>query len=170
MRIIATIFALMALAGCKKYSVECELIVQPYVMVTSGSDVHTPGHLIRVYVFYTDEKNYLNPEWRPGSWADAEAGIIRHRTTGEERSHGLVGTQSDEDGYIHITLTSSPMLLVAVDPVNKFYAWRTFKYEVPLERLFVPVSFKIYQPPYKEFEWNVASERSENAPQEDDEI
>jgi hypothetical protein len=167
-RFAATILALLALAGCKKYSVESELIVQPYVMVTSGSDVHTPGHLVRVYVFYTDQKEYLEPQWRPGSYADAEAGILRHLSSGEERSHSLVGTQSEGDGFVHITLTRSPMTLVAVDPVNKFYAWRTFKYEVPLERLYVPVSFKIYQPqPYKEMEWRVASERGENIPQDE---
>lgn len=162
MRIVATIFALMCLTGCKKYSVECELVVQPYVMLTSGSDVHTPGYMVRVYAFYTDDKEYLNPNWWPASWADAEAGIIRHHATGEERSYSLSGEQSDEDGYIRLTLTSSPLVLVAVDPVNKFYAWRKFQYDIPLERLFVPVTFKTYQDPYKENEWYVASKRSEN--------
>jgi hypothetical protein len=167
LRAVLVVLLLSTLTSCKKYSVECELVVRPYVKITSGSDDHTLGYLIRVYAFYTDEKDYLNPRWRPASWVNAEAGLIRNVATGEVRSHDLMGGQSPEDGYVHLTLTSSPMVLVAVDPVNKFYAWRTFKYEVPLERLYVPVSFEIYQSSYKKYEWNVASEKSDNTPPEE---
>jgi hypothetical protein len=163
----------LALAGCKKYSVECELVVQPRVMVSQGSDPRTPAYMARVYVWYIDEKEHLNNPWRPASWADADAGIVRHRSTGEVRSHGLAGTQSEEDGYIHIPLTSSPVLLVAVDPINRFYAWRTFEFEIPLERVLVPVTFRTYynttQIPYREEEWTVMSEEKEKAPVEESE-
>ncbi len=212
---------LTALTGCSKYSVECELVVQPYVMITAGSDIHTPGYMVRVYAFYLEKaQEYLeDPDWRPGSYADAEAGLIRNIVSGEVRAHNLVGYQEwgdgtgqeggsqnnagensggdteegdegtgeegDEgtgeegpgnevggggDGFVHLTLTKSPVLLVALDPVNKFYAWRLFKYEAPLERIFVPVSFKIYQKdPYEENEWRVISlEREQNPAQEEE--
>ncbi len=137
-------------------------------MVSSGSDLLTPAYMARAYVFYIDKKEFLNPTRRPASYADAEAGIIRHISTGEVRSYNLSGAQG-EDNYIHLPLTKSPMMLVAIDPVNRIYAWRTFQYEIPLERLFVPVTFKAYQQtPYTENLWRVVRERDEIASQEED--
>lgn len=166
----ASLMALLSLffASCTKYTVECELVVQPYVKITQGSGDNTPAYLARAYVYYIEEKEFLNPNWRPESYADADAGIIRHRTTGEIRSHGLMAGQG-EDGFVRITVTSSPMLLVAVDPVNKFYAYRTFQYKIPLERILIPVTFKIYQgtQPYKETDgWTYAGEQNGDTPQE----
>lgn len=165
-------FQFSILTGCAKYSVECELVVQPYVMISSGSDVHTPGYMVRVYAFYTDEAEYLNPNWWPRSYADAEAGLIRHRTTGEVRSYSLSAVQDNGgDGYARLILTKSPLVLVAVDPVNKFYAWRKFEYRVPLERVLLPVTFKIYQGNYEDTgsQWRFASAASENITQEEGE-
>ncbi len=160
--------AVAALAGCKKFSVECELVLQPRVMLSAGSDPRTPAYMARAYVFYVDEKEYLRPVRRPESYADAEAGIIRHVTSGEVTSYNLSGMQQG-DNYIYLSLTQSPMMLVAVDPVNRIYAWRTFQYEIPLERIFVPVTFKAYQAtPYKENEWTVVKESDENAPPADE--
>ncbi len=166
--IFLTLFTLHSslLTSCTKYSVECELIVQPRVMLTSGSAADTPAYLARVYAYYNIGRVPQNqndpPEWLPGSYADADAGIIRNTATGEVRFHSLAGTQA-EDNYVHLILTKSPVLLVAVDPVNRFYAWRTFEYEVPLERVLVPVVFRIYQwqQPYEDNKWRVISERSE---------
>jgi hypothetical protein len=167
--IIFALVALTILTGCSKFSVECELVLQPHVMISSGSDPLAPAYMARAYVFYTDDREFLTPDRWPSSYADAEAGIIRHRTTGEGTSFNLMEAQGD-DTYIHLTLTKSPMVLVAVDPINRIYAWRTFKYEIPLERIYVPVSFKAYQQtPYKENEWTVIKESDENAPpQEED--
>jgi hypothetical protein len=165
--IIFALTALAVLTGCKKFSVECELVLQPRVMISSGSDPLTPAYMARLYVFYIDEKDYQNPVWRPASYADAEAGVIRNTRTDEARSFNLAGAQG-EDAYVHLVLTKSPMVLMVVDPVNRFYAWRTFRYEIPLERIFVPVVFRTYQTtPYTENrEWTFASETDENATQE----
>ncbi len=164
--------ALVALAGCTKYSVECELMVQPRVMVSQGSDPRTPAYMARTYVWYIDKKEHLDHKWRPESYADADAGIVRHRDTGEEWSYGLMGSQNS-DGLISITLTSSPVLLVATDPINRLYAWRTFDFKVPLDRVIIPVTFRTYytpeQFPYKDGEWMVYRDESVNAPQEEGE-
>jgi hypothetical protein len=163
--------ALVALAGCTKYPVECELVVQPRVMVSEGSDPLTPAYMARVYVWYINKKEHLDHKWRPESYTDAEAGVVRHRDTGEVWSFGLSGTQSGEKGYVHIPLTSSPVLLVAIDPVNKLYAWRTFEFRVPLESVLVPVTFRTYyrpeQFPYRDGDWTVLRSESENTPQEE---
>lgn len=149
---------LCSVAGCKKYSVECELVVQPRTMISSGSGEFTPAHLARVYAFYVTETEARNQTWIPISYEDAEAGIITHRGTGEVRAHSLAGGQGD-DTYVRLVLTRSPAMLVAVDPVSRMYAYRAFKYEIPLrEPLYVPVTFKVYQSsaPYTENEWTVA--------------
>lgn len=160
------LMALAGLAGCKKFSVECELVLQPRVMISSGSDPLTPAYMARVYAFYIDDDEYLRPDMIPSSYADAEAGVIRNGT--QMRSYSLAGEQQD-DTFVHLVLTKSPVLLVAIDPVNRFYAWRTFKYEIPLERIFVPVVFRTYQTePYKESDWMIISEASENTTQEDE--
>ncbi len=153
--------ALLALAGCTKYNVECELVLQPRVMVSEGSNPLTPAYMARVYVWYIDKKEHLDHNWRPESYADAEMGVVRHRGTGEVWPFGLTGTQA-EDGYVRIPLTSSPVLLVAIDPVNRLYAWRTFDFRIPLERVYVPVTFRTYyrpeQFPYRDGDWTVLRE------------
>jgi hypothetical protein len=130
------------------------------VEIIKGNAV--PAYRARVYACYIDETDARGVNWRPESYADAEGGLIRHRSTHEVRSHGLVGFQSEDDN-IYITLTSSPVVLVAVDPVNRFYAYRVFRYEMPLDRIYVPVVFKVWQweQPYREGEWTVVSAQSE---------
>jgi hypothetical protein len=161
-------FQFSILTSCARYDTECELVLQPRVMVSQGSDPLTPAYMARVYVWYITEKEYLDNPWRPASWADAQAGVVRHRETGEMRSFGLTGVQSDEDGFIRVTLTRSPVLLVAVDPVNSFYAWRTFEFNIPLESVLVPVTFRTYydvtQIPYRQEEWTVTSLEKETTP------
>jgi hypothetical protein len=109
------------------------------------------------------------------SYADAEAGLIRHRNSGEVRSHSITGVQSNEEPFhISLMVSSSPMLLVVVDPIDKFYAYRVFRYKMPLERILVPVTFQVWrwQAPYREGDWTIVSEQSERVPpptEEDDE-
>ncbi len=175
MRLTGTIFAaaiLLALSGCVKYDPECELVVKPRALVARDSDeAASAAYMARVYVYYNVgrfEKDLL--EWSPESYADADAGIIRNKRTGEVRSHSLVGTQSDEvpDYPVHLRLSSSPVVLVAVDPINRFYAWRSFEFELPIERIIIPVKFQLWRTneQYKDSEWSVASEAYDNRPPE----
>jgi hypothetical protein len=124
-------------------------------MTSAGSDIQNPAYMTRLYGWYIDEKDIMN--WRPDTFADADAGIIRHRVTHEVRSHGITASQLGEDIFISMIITRSPVLLVAVDPVSGMYAWRTFKYQIPLQTTRVPVSFKTYLDtyPYKENEWTI---------------
>jgi hypothetical protein len=111
--------------------------------------------MARVYAWYVSEADARDFNWRPESWADADAGVVRHKVSGEVRSHGQMARQGD-DNYVHLTLSQSPVVLVAVDPVNKMYAWRVFKYEMPLSKIYVPVSFKAWLTErYKENDWTV---------------
>ncbi len=168
MRAPVAIIALFAaiLAGCTKYSAECELVVTPYVMAAQSSDPKTPAYMVRVYAYYINEEDAYNQNWRPMSYADADAGIVTHRETGQTMARGLAAGQG-EDTFVHIALTRSPVLLVAVDPLNRMYGWRTFKYQMPLETIRIPVSFQKWretEPHYKEYEWTMVGEASEQQP------
>jgi len=171
--ILAAAVVTLALGGCKKYSVELNLVAQPRVMISAGSDPLTPAYMARVYAWYVSEgdaeANDGEGNWAPASYADADAGVVRHRETGEERSFGLVGEQG-EDGYVRMTLTRSPVVLVAVDPVNGFYAWRVFEFPLPFrEPYYLPVTFRVYNAskPYEENDWTVVSLQSETAGETD---
>ncbi len=120
---------LLFLGGCAKYNTDCELVVRPRVRpVQNSPQGGEAAYMVRVYTYYVSESD--KDGWAPQSYADADAGIVRNLDTGEVRGHDLMGEQGD-DTYIHITLSSSPVLLVAVDPIDRFYAWRVFEYEVP---------------------------------------
>lgn len=180
--IAVTIAAMLVVAGCKKYDEECHLVVQPCVMVSAGSDPKTPAYMARVYAFYITERDEVDECWAPASYADAEAGIVRHLTTGEVRTFGLVaeqrekdasGEDAEKDGFAHLVLSRSPVVLVAVDPVNKFYAYRTFAFQLPLRApLYVPVTFRVYNSAaaYEENKWKIASLESEQAEDTEDTV
>ncbi len=135
----------------------------PRRMATQGSDTQSAANMVRLYAYYISESDAHNGNWRPESYADADAGLVRHRISGEILSHGLVREQNADDTYIHMVVSRSPVLLVAVDPIAGFYAWRTFKYEIPLAEIRIPVTFKVWQwaQPYRENEWTITSERYE---------
>jgi hypothetical protein len=108
------------------------------------------AYMVRVYAFYIPENDLISikddtSKWAPSSYEDADAGIIRHIDTGDVRSFGLMGKQS-EDTYVHLTVSSSPVVLVAVDPVNKFYAYRAFDYLPPLrDPVRMVLQFRLYE-------------------------
>jgi hypothetical protein len=105
------------------------------------------AYQVRIYVFYigrgTKPAQFTEAEnWRPLSYADAEAGIITNKYTGEVRSTEFFREQA-EDSYIYLPLTSSPVVLVAVNEYDKYYAWRAFKYESPMPRIVISVMFDL---------------------------
>lgn len=120
----------------------------------------TPAYMARIYAFYITPEEMRLDTWAPESYADADAGIVRHLDTGERRAWDLVASQQDSaDGWIHLVVTSSPVLLVAVDPVNRIWGWRTIEYFVPLPRLTIPVHFRAYETaPYTDSEWWLSPE------------
>ncbi len=137
-RIILSLVALLSFAGCVKFDSECEFIIKPRwlpVSMNEQSSPDNPAYMVRVYAFYNVGKNPSEAErWRPRSFAQAEAGIIHHRTSDQRHSYSLVGEQGD-DKLVHLTMTSSPVVLVAVDPLNRFYAYGVFEYGIPMPQL-----------------------------------
>jgi hypothetical protein len=122
--------------------------------------------MVRVYAFYISEKDKDGNKWAPASFADADAGIIRHVDTGQERSWGLMGVQGEEDDHIRLTLTNSPVVLVAVYNVNddRFYAYRTFEYKPPLrEQVRMIFRFQLWrtETTYTEIPWTFVNGNKE---------
>ncbi len=130
----------------------------PRVMAVPSSPADGVGYLVRVYAFYISKEDAFAKSWAPANYADADAGIIRHATTGEVRSQSLVEGQGEDD-FVHLTITSSPLVLVAVDPVNHFYAYRIIEYQIPMPKLYIPVRFQLWKTePYTDSEWRIAGE------------
>lgn len=141
---------LLVLSGCAKYTTDCQLIIRPRVFTMKPNPTWDgdAAHMVRVYTYYISEDDMLNKTWAPASYADADAGIVRHADTGEVLSHGLIGEQDKEDTYVHLTLSRSPVLLVAVvaNSSYRFYAWRTLDYQVPLTGpVTIPVRFHLWE-------------------------
>lgn len=134
--------------GCTKFSAECDYVIMPQRMLVESSPKDQPAWLTRVYVFYlaeneTGEKATPNP-WAPSSWADADAGIVRNGNTGEVRLSSYVVEQGG-DNYIHAVVSSSPVMLVVVNAYDKMYAWGTYKYEIPMPEVRLPLQFDIWK-------------------------
>ncbi len=128
-RYIIVAAVLLCFGGCAKYTSDCELLVRARRLPVQNSP---PGgeaaYDVTVFAYYVSEGDM--DRWAPASYADAESGQIRNLDTGEIRGYDLMGEQGD-DTYIHITLSRSPVLLMAVNRYDRFYAWRTFEYLPP---------------------------------------
>lgn len=160
-RIISVLIVLLLSVDCAKFSPECEFVIKPRLRRMSMDKPGSPAYMVRVYAFYNIGKTRsLAEKWRPRSFAEAEAGIINRRGSDEVRSYSLVGEQG-EDTFVHLTMTSSPVMLVAVDPLNRFYAYGVFEYEIPLPRLEIvlPINGWLDKEPYKEAYWTVINEK-----------
>jgi hypothetical protein len=151
LRMLFVILLLSTFTSCVKYSPDCELVIRPRVYPQQSTRPGgEAGYLVRVYAFYIPEGdmdiNNDTSKWAPASYAEAAAGVIRHTETGAERVYGLMGEQGD-DTYIHLTVSNSPVVLVAVDQINKFYAYRAFEYKPPLRQsITMTLQFQIWRP------------------------
>lgn len=168
--------AALCLAGCGKGDYDTHLVLRPRVRpVQSSLPAGEAGYLIRVYAWYIgeDEKRDV---WAPSSYDEADAGIITNLKNNGKRGYDFVGHQpdtdpvKDEDTYIHLTLTRSPVFLVAVDPVNRFYAYRTLEIPKPMPYMQVTVMFQLWKPDtkFKDSDWTVVNGKKEAAEAEDE--
>ena len=150
------------LSGCAKYSSDCDLILRPRV-VTVAASLPSGGQAaydVSLYAFYLSGSDIEN--WAPLSYADAASGTVRNIETGEILPYSLMGNQSD-DTYVHMALSRSPVLLVAVDRYNEYYAWRSFEYKVPLNGpITMTLLFLLYQADPSNSHWKVVRAADED--------
>jgi hypothetical protein len=142
----------------------------PRLMRVPSSPLTGRAYQVRIYAFYIGQGIKLSDieeakNWRPASYTDAEAGILTNIRTREVRTTGFFREQ-DDDGNIRMTFSSSPVVLVAVDAMNRYYAWRVFNFEIPFNYAEFPVRFQLYKstletPEYIDLQWTVTSEKYE---------
>ena len=155
---------LCANLGCTKFSAECDYTIMPRRLEVESSPRDGMAYQVRVYVFYMGEFeiDFKTNPWKPESWADADMGIVRNRNTGEVRVSSYVVEQG-EDNFIHAIVTSSPVMFVVVDEYDKMYAWGTFKYEIPMAQVWMPVQFQVWKKslaePFRDGNWMVWGEQ-----------
>lgn len=141
------LLASVVLAGCVKYTAECEVVVMPRRMIVESSPRDGAAYMVRIYVFYIGKGKIIETDirdWRPMSYSDAEAGVVTNEKTGKKRYAGFYREQGD-DSYVRLPLTSSPALLVAVNEMDGQYAWRSFEYDVPMPRIEIPLRFMLWK-------------------------
>lgn len=155
----------LALAGCVKYSVDCRLAIRPRILTTQSSPADgQAAYMVRIYATYVPEAG--KERWAPESYADADAGIIRNMDSGAARSHGLMAEQAEGSETVDMTLSNSPVILVAVDPINRLYAYRYFEYKPPLrQEVLMTLRFLLWKPEarYVDSYWTVVNENMEEA-------
>ncbi len=164
---IEAAIALLCISGCAKYTSDCELVVRPRRLpVQSSPAAGDAAYEVTVFAFYVSEKDM--ERWAPQSYADAQAGQIRNLDTGEVRTFSLMGGQGD-DTYVHLTLSRSPVVLVAVDRFDNFYAYRTFEYLVPqVNPVTMTLRFVLWKPEaqFTDSYWKVVNVAKQEEEQE----
>lgn len=114
------------MTGCfKKVTTDTTLIIKTLVESTSGGGT-IPTNEAFGYIYYADSE-----DWTIASYADAEAKVVTHISTGEKRTIPDVESEPYQqegwsDCYIAMPQTKSPALVVVVHPVVQMYAymWR----------------------------------------------
>jgi hypothetical protein len=169
-KIVFMLLSVVALANCGGKAVyDTDLIIRPRIKISEGSaDAGEPAYQMRLYAWYISKGERMKNEWEARSWEDADAGIITNRRTGERRSFEFLATQpditlaegeelKDEDTYIHLTLTRSDVFLVAVDPVNRFWAYRPLEMPKPMPWMRLTLMIRTWKEREEWFKWTVTS-------------
>jgi hypothetical protein len=168
-KITVLLLSVVALAYCGKGDYETDLIIRPRIKISEGSaDAGEAAYQMRVYAWYISKNERLNNEWQAASWEDADAGIITNVRTGERRSFEFLASQPeitlaegeellDEETYIHLTLTRSPVFLVAVDPINRFYAYRSLEMPKPMPWMRLTLMIRTWKEREKWLDWTITS-------------
>lgn len=174
---------LLCLAGCGKANYETDLVIRPRIRrVDSSPAGGEAAYQMRVYAWYIGEGEKVDT-WKAESWEDADAGIITNIKTGEKRSFEFMQEQpeielgegevlDDEQTYLHFYLTRSPIFLVAVDPLNKFYAYRMLETPkpMPVQRVTLMLQLWRKEVSYKFLEWTIVNATKEKEQEEQTEL
>lgn len=120
--IVAAAAVALTMTGCfKKVTTDTTAIIKTLVQETSGGE-NVPTESVDVYVYYTG-----NEDWEIRSYEDAVNRTITSTTDGSQRSEpDAIGTPYEkyETGcYTSVPLTSSPAMIVVVEPQTRMYAY-----------------------------------------------
>ncbi len=142
-------------AGCtKEVSFRTDYVLKPLVQQASG-DVYQPVEGAAAYAFAAD-----TAQWTVASYDDALKGVLTSRVDPAQKlSEPLAVAEPDPiegfEGRLRMTLDRESQLVVAVDPVNRLYAYTQQKNGENLPSTYVTVVFKPYREgfSYKDGNW-----------------
>ena len=82
-------------------------------------EVFPPSDRMKVYAFQADTM-----DWKIESYDDAVAGRLKHKTnTAKRKDSPDFKAYAEDTGLFGMTIKGSPLMVVAVDRVNKLYAY-----------------------------------------------
>lgn len=155
LQILVCAAALWTFIGCyETVRVETMYTVRPYIQATSTDGLDVMDYNAYGWGFYADTAVYA-----VASYDDALEGIITSKVDGSKKSYDLIGDKVDQ-GQLEFLLTSMPVMLVVVDPVEKLYAWRHAQIAANLPIMNVPVFFRPWKESslYIDTRWNMVNE------------
>lgn len=162
------LLSLAALCGCGKANYNTDFTIRPRIRrVESSPDGGEPAYQMRAYAWYIAESEQT--QWMCASWDDAQSGIITNRLTGEQRVFEFLSQQPDfeveegeqvydPDTYIHFDLTRSYVFLLAVDPLNRFYAYRYQYIPKPMPYMEITLMLQLWRTgTYEYLKWTIVN-------------
>lgn len=129
------------LAGCfKEVSMRTDVVLKPWVQAESNGELQGVEDPV-AWAFEAD-----TAQWTVASYADALAGRLTDKRTGAEGPRPVEGAlmriDSVEIDLVSMHVERSPVVLVAVDPVNRLYGYRQLELGENLSPLWVSVVFR----------------------------
>lgn len=143
------------LGGCfKKVSYDTNYVLKPMRQGASG-EVFLPVEGAVAYAFAAD-----TAQWTVASYDDALAGILTSRSDPALKNATPIATaepfeMEGAEGWIHMQLSSESQFVLAVDPVDRLYAYTQQTLGENLPDLYVSLPFKPWKEGnfYKEGNW-----------------
>ncbi len=154
MRSVATAAILLPLVGCFKSVVTyTRFDIAVYTQATADDD-YVRARDLDTYAYYVD-----TVEWRIASYDDAVEGRITNKLTGRtlETPDVWGAFNSSQEFQCSLVLTESPAMIVAVDPVAKRYAYRSYELPVNLPRVDTKLYMAAWRPTHTSSGWVVVN-------------
>jgi len=127
-------------AGCfKEVGTQTDLVLKPWLQHESGAPFEADSAVI-AYAFEAD-----TARWTVASYENARNGILTARNGSETRT-GIRGERYGEDSIrtpmLRMHLERNPVILLAVDTVQRLYGFRAQELGENLSPLYVSVVFR----------------------------
>lgn len=143
------------LGGCfKKVSYDTDYVLKPLRQPASG-EIYLPVEGAVAYAFNAD-----TAQWTVASYDDALAGILTSRTDPGQKISTPAATaepyeKEGTEGWLYMHLGSESQLVLAVDPVDRLYAYTQQALGENLPELYVSLPFKPWKEgtSYKDGNW-----------------
>ena len=158
-RILPLLAAAALLAGCfKDVSYKTNYVLKPLAQAQTVDPVE-PFEGLKAYAFDADTAFYT-----VASYEDALNGVIARKDDLSDRIASPVAAaepcvREGTVGWVQMPLSAETQMVVAVDPVNRVYAYTQQELDVNLPNLYVSLIFKPWKGfSYKEGNWSFYNE------------